>query len=100
MKTELYNRLNKPLTGIVAGLILPLIAWLIFYAFTSHGLSPAEYYRHTRIIGNTVQILSVSVFTNIIIFLVFNKLDMLEASKGVLGVTIAWALLVFGIKLL
>lgn len=100
MKAELHNRLNKPLIGIIAGLILPLIAWLIFYAFTSHGLSLTEYYRHTRIIGNTIQILSVSVFTNIIIFLVFNKLDMLEASKGVLGVTIAWALLVFGIKLL
>ena len=31
--------------------------------------------------------------------LLFNRLDMLQASKGVLGITIAWAFVVFGIKL-
>ncbi|HNX65864.1 MAG TPA: hypothetical protein PKH02_03225 [Bacteroidales bacterium] len=100
MKNELRTKLNNPLTGIIGGLLLPAISWIIFYMFTSNGLSVVEYYKHTLLIGNVTQIISVCVFTNIIIFLIFNKLDMLECSKGVLGVTILWALLVFGIKLL
>jgi len=94
------ERYNSPVVGIISGLILPVIAGLIFYLVTAKGLTIAEYYRKTMTIGNLTQIVSVSVFTNIIIFLVFNRLDMLNASKGVLGITIAWALLVFGIKLL
>ena len=43
--------------------------------------------------------MSVSVFSNIIIFLLFNRLDMLRASRGVLGITIVWAFAVFAIKL-
>jgi hypothetical protein len=100
MKNGFRTSFNNPVTGIIAGLLLPVISWVIFYLFTSNGLSLVDYYRHTMIIGNVTQILSVCVFTNIIIFLIFNKLDMLEASKGVLGITIIWALLVFGIKLL
>ena len=100
MKNELRTKLNNPLTGIIAGLLLPAISWIIFYMFTSNGLSVVEYYKHTLLIGNVTQIISVCVFTNIFIFLIFNKLDMLESSKGVLGITILWALLVFGIKLL
>lgn len=33
-------------------------------------------------------------------FLLFNHFEMLRSSRGVLGITIAWAALVFGIKLL
>jgi hypothetical protein len=38
------------------------------------------------------------VFPNIIIFLIFNRLDMLRAARGVLAVTIIWAVIVFGVK--
>jgi hypothetical protein len=100
MKESFRKQFDTPLTGIISGLILPVIAWLLFYLFTSHGLSVVEYYKRTVFLGNVTQIISVSVFANIAIFLIFNKLDMLGAAKGVLGITIIWALLVFGIKFL
>ena len=43
-------------------------------------------------------ILSLSVFPNVIVFLIFNRFDMLRASRGVLAATIVWAVIVFGIK--
>ncbi len=94
------ERYDSPVYGVICGLILPVIAAFVFYIFTAHGLSLVDYYKRTMIVGNLTQIMSVAVFSNIIIFLVFNRLDMLGASKGVLGITIVWALLVFGIKLL
>jgi len=96
---KLAGRYNNALTGVVSGIIVPCIAFLVFYLVTAHGLSPKFYLQRMEDAGNFTQVLSVSVFANIIIFLLFNRLDMLKASKGVLGITIVWALIIFGIKL-
>lgn len=96
---RLSQKFNNAISGVIAGIVVPLIAFLIFYLLTNHGLSISDYFRKVEDAGNISEIMSVSVFANIIIFLVFNRFDMLRASKGVLGITIIWAFAVFGIKL-
>jgi hypothetical protein len=93
------DRFNNALSGVIGGLIIPVMGFFIFFLVTRHGLSLGDYVKKIAEAGNVTEIMSVSVFLNIIIFLVFNRLDMLRASKGVLGITIAWAFAVFGIKL-
>ena len=96
---QLRQKLNNALTGAIAGLAVPLIAFTLFFIFTGKGLTLAEYFKKIEDADNISEIMSVCVFANIIIFLIFNRFDMLRASKGVLGITIAWAFTVFGIKL-
>ena len=96
---QLRQKLNNALTGAIAGMVVPLIAFTLFFLFTRHGLSLPGYFSKIEAAGNISEIMSVCVFANIIIFLIFNRLEMLRASKGVLGITIAWAFTVFGIKL-
>jgi len=93
------QKLNNALTGVIAGIVVPLIAFTLFFIFTRNGLTLAEYFRKIEDADNISEIMSVCVFANIIIFLIFNRFEMLRASKGVLGITIAWAFTVFGIKL-
>jgi len=93
------ERFNNAIAGVVSGILLPVIAFMIFFLSTRKGMSLTQYFHKMEDANNITEIMSVAVFTNIIIFLLFNKLDMLRASRGVLGITIAWALLVFGIKL-
>jgi hypothetical protein len=93
------ERFNNAVTGAISGLVLPVLAFIVFFLFTRHGVSFEQYFKNMESADNVTEIMSVAVFTNIIIFLAFNRLDMLRASKGVLGITIAWAFLVFGIKL-
>jgi hypothetical protein len=93
------ERFNNALTGVISGLLLPVLAFMIFFLLTRHGVSAEQYVRHMKVADNVTEIMSVAVFSNILIFLAFNRLDMLRASKGVLGITIAWAFVVFGIKL-
>jgi hypothetical protein len=93
------ERYNNALTGVISGIILPVLAFLVFFLITRHGISLEQFFRNMEAVDNVTEIMSVAVFTNIIIFLVFNHLDMLRASKGVLGITIIWAIAVFGIKL-
>jgi len=84
---------------VISGLVLPALAFLVFFLITRHGLSIEQYFKDMETADNVTEIMSVAVFSNIIIFLAFNRLDMLRASKGVLGITIIWAFVVFGIKL-
>ncbi|MBS0010072.1 MAG: hypothetical protein KFF49_01595 [Bacteroidales bacterium] len=91
---------NRFLTGFVSGLILPLLVFLGVYIFTGDGMSLKAFTE--RIISrNTLTLMmSLCVFPNGIIFLVFNYFDKLKSAKGVLGITIIWALAVFAIKFL
>jgi hypothetical protein len=97
---SLAERYNKIFTGLIAGFVMPLIGFTIFFLLTRNGLSLAEYLAKVVETDKISEVMSVSVFSNIIVFLAFNRLDMLRSLKGVLGITFAWAFLVFAIKLL
>ncbi len=94
------QRFNNALTGVASGLILPVLAFFVFFMVTRHGLPLGQYFQKMIAADNLTEVMSVSVFTNILVFLLFNHFDMLRASKGVLGITLIWAFVVFGIKLL
>jgi hypothetical protein len=97
---NLPEKYDKVLTGLISGLILPFIIGLFIYLFSPSHLSLHSYLERiaeTNIITHSI---SICVFPNIIIFLIFNRFDMLRASRGVLAITIFWAVLVFGVKFL
>jgi hypothetical protein len=95
-----YYKFDRLITGIVSGLALPFIVGLIIYAFSAGDMSIREFL--SRLSGSKVITHSISlcVFPNVLIFLGFNWLDMLKATKGVLAITIIWAFIVFGVKFL
>lgn len=93
------QRYNNMLTGIISGILMPVIAFFIFFLLTRNGLTLDLFIRRMIEVDKVTEVMSISVFANIVIFLLFNRFDMLRASKGVLGITIVWAFLVFGIKL-
>jgi len=95
--TEKYNNLT---TGIIAGILLPIITAFIMYLVAKNDLSLGEWIRKISDAGIVSKVITLSVIPNVFIFLIFNHFDMLRASRGVLGTTIAWAVLVFGEKLL
>jgi hypothetical protein len=95
--TEKYDKLAA---GLISGLLLPVITGLIIYIFSAHGRTLAQYL--TKIAdGNIItHAITLCVFPNVAIFLLFNRYDMLRAARGVLAMTIVWAASVFIIKFL
>jgi hypothetical protein len=91
---------DKVITGLVSGLLLPLMTGFLIYIF-SHGDQNISVYlgriAESDIITHSI---SLCVFPNVFIFLIFNRFDMLRASRGVLAITIVWAIIVFGVKFL
>ena len=95
-----YFRFDKVITGFFSGLILPFVIGLIIFSFSSNGLTISEYLARLNSSNIITHSISICVFPNVLIFLLFNWLDMLKAAKGVLAITIIWAIIVFAVKFL
>lgn len=95
--SEKFDRMS---TGLISGILCPVIVGLVIFLFSSGHMSISSYISRiaeTRIITHSI---SLCVFPNIFIFLIFNRFDMLRAAKGMLAITIVWAILVFAVKFL
>ena len=97
---KLYEKYDKVLTGLISGFIFPFIIAIIIYLFSSGHQSLHSYL--IRIVDSDIVTHSISlcVFPNLLIFMIFNRFDMLKATRGVLAITIFWAVIVFGVKFL
>lgn len=97
MLTEKYD---KAVAGAAAGFLIPVIIAFCVYFFSSGDKNIAAYIERLVKADIVTHIVSLCVFPNIFLFLLFNRLDMLRATKGVLGITIFWAIVVFALKFL
>jgi hypothetical protein len=95
MKAE---KLDNSLYGAVSGILLPLIVGLVIFLFTAKGISLSTYLHKISVSNIVTHAITLCVFPNVLIFLLFNRFDMLRASRGVLAVTIIWAIIVFAVK--
>jgi hypothetical protein len=94
------EKYDKVIVGLISGFVLPLVVGITIYLFT-HSHKTISFYLSEIVQSNVItHAITLCVFPNIVIFLIFNRFDMLSASKGVLAITIAWALVVFGVKFL
>ena len=96
---KLAEKYDKIITGVASGAFFPVIVGLTVFAFTAHGKSPGTYLERISQAGIVIHAITLCVFPNVLIFLLFNQFDMLRASKGVLGMTIVYAIIVFVLKL-
>lgn len=95
--SEKYDNI---MTGVISGLILPFIVGLTIYMFSSGHQSLHSYLARIAASDIITHSISLCVFPNILIFMLFNRFDMLKATQGVLAMTIIWAAVVFGVKFL
>ncbi len=94
----LAEKYDKLATGIISGFLLPVIISLVIFIFSKGDPSLHLWINRLAAANIATHIISLCVFPNVVIFLLFNHFDMLRASRGVLGITIVWAALVFVVK--
>jgi len=97
---KFYEKFDNVLTGFISGLVFPFIVGIIIYVFSSDHQSLHLYLIRIADSNIITHSITLCVFPNIIIFLIFNQFDMLHATRGVLAMTIIWAVLVFAVKIL
>jgi hypothetical protein len=95
-----YFKFDRVSVGVISGFLLPFIVGLVIFVFSAGNMSVGDFLlriAETKVITHSI---SICVFPNVLIFLGFNWLDMLKATRGVLAITIVWAIIVFGVKFL
>jgi hypothetical protein len=97
---KLTEKYDKVLIGLISGLLFPFLTGLIIFLFSSGHKSLSAYISRIADSDIITQTITLCVFSNILIFLLFNRYDMLRATRGVLAITIVWAVVVFGLKIL
>lgn len=92
--------INRMSTGMLTGLVLPLLVFFIVFLFLKNDQNLPDYVN--RIVKRDVisSFISMCVFPNVFAFLLFNRFDKVYSARGVLGITIIWAIAVFMIKML
>ncbi len=84
--------------GVIIGILVPVVALLLFYLFASDGESLYNFFSKLNKGQIATKFFSLAVFLNLIPFLLFMRSDRYNTSKGILGITIFWAILVMIIK--
>jgi hypothetical protein len=97
---KFYEKYDKVLIGVISGLVFPFVIGMAVFLFSSGHQSLHSYLLRIADSNIITHSISLCVFPNILIFMLFNRLDMLQATRGVLAVTIAWAVIVFAVKFL
>ena len=85
--------------GAILGLILPILAFLVYSNIVMEGDMLALYYQLKAMDVHT-HVLSLCTFINLIPFLIFMRADKEKPAKGILMVTILLALFVMTNKFL
>ena len=95
---------NKPnldttVTGILSGIFVPIITFIIVYFVLSDNQTLNDYLQ--RLIDREIQghFISISVIPNLLVFFIFIWLYKMKAARGVLLSTFLWAFVILAIRL-
>ena len=94
------EKYDRQITGLLTGLVFPFIIGIIIFLFSSSDISLGSYLSRLKDSNIITHSITLCVFPNIFVFLIFNRFDMLRAARGMLAITIIWAIIVFAVKFL
>ena len=94
MQNRKRKPLDLPVTGFIAGLVVPLIIFLAVWFFRDKQISPDDYIKSLSRLNALVKLGSLCVFANLLVFMGFLRMNYERAARGVLGATIIYALVI------
>ena len=92
------QRYNTVIFGILAGIVTPLIFFLLYFLFRIHSTDLERYLKFLIETKKLVHVISLAVFPNLIPFLLFVNSGRFRAGRGVLAATIVLGIAVFVLK--
>ncbi|HPG73283.1 MAG TPA: hypothetical protein PLM49_03265 [Bacteroidales bacterium] len=99
MAHEKLQQLNKAWVGLLLGLLLPLLAFLVLYAYKSYDSDTLVLFiNRLKLQGAFISVLSLCVLPNLLLFFTFKKLDFWYAIKGVVASVFFYTILVVVLK--
>jgi hypothetical protein len=93
------EKLNHIGLGVLSGALMPAVFFLLYYLFR-FGYMPLPTFIHRLVETNTIiHVVSLAVFPNLGLFMLFVRGNRLRSGRGVLLATIVYAVVAFIVKL-
>jgi hypothetical protein len=92
--------LNKLHVGLLLGLLVPVVALIIYNRVFFGHLSPGQFLQTMISVKKVSAIISLGVLPNLLVFFIFIWLNYLYSARGVLAATLVYAFLVVMTKFL
>ncbi len=86
------------LTGVVAGILAPMITMAIIYMVSFNALNFSDYLNYLFKIQVLSKLISLCAVPNLAVFFIFMKLDWLNPAKGVILSTLLFGFLIIALK--
>ncbi len=83
--------LNSQRTGFIAGMIIPMVSFLVFYLFRYGHIPFIEFWRYIWFRDILAPLLSLNILPNLVIFYLFIRKNYLLSARGVLLATFMFA---------
>jgi hypothetical protein len=81
-------RINQPIVGLIIGLFMPFIGFIVVYFILGHGQGFAAFLEHLRVSHSDAgKVISLSTLANLLPFLYFNRKRLDQAVKGIVIAT-------------
>ncbi|MCK5461394.1 MAG: hypothetical protein KAI95_00210 [Bacteroidales bacterium] len=96
----IQTRLNTITFGLIAGMLFPLLALIIFYLISSPDVSFSEFVEFIVSRKKLSSLISLSVVPDLLVFFIFIRLNYLYSARGVLAAVFLFALIVVLTKFL
>jgi hypothetical protein len=90
--------LNKFWLGFLLGLCFPIVSFLLYFLFRFQGITFGNYVHILVQTGKIVHVMSLAVFPNLIPFMFFVRSNRFKSGRGVMAVTILFAISIFALK--
>ena len=94
------TKINTVAFGLIAGMLVPLLALVIFYLISSPDKAFTEYVEFIVSRKKLSSLISLSVVPDLFVFFIFIWLDYLYSARGVLAAVFLFALIVVMTKFL
>jgi hypothetical protein len=88
---------NTQLTGLIIGLLLPVLVMFVFYE-AGNMSSPEMFFTQIMKVGVLTHLISLCVVPNLLVFFIFMWTNRLLSAKGIIGATFIYTFIVLILK--
>lgn len=100
-KPNMIKKYNKPVVGLVLGILLPLISFLIYFVFLlvkNPELKFTEFVETLYLTEAFTPVFSICVLPNLILFFIFKKKEYWYSVKGLVMSVLIYTIFVLVLK--
>lgn len=94
------KKLNTIATGLISGLLLPVLVFMILYYGKISDIGSALFLQYFSLLSVIPLLISHCILPNLILFFILNATNQAQAAKGVVIITVILTVGVFIVKII